>query len=154
MRKYPPAIVRQKMIAYCDKAEHCQWDVRNKLLQWHIPSQERESLISELISTGMLNESRYAAAFVHDKSTFNQWGVNKISVQLKAKGISERNILDAVKELDQSETIKTVRHLIQRKEPQFKGLQLYQKKYKLTRFLLAKGFAMNLIAGTLDDYFS
>ncbi len=142
------------MIAYCDKAEHCQWDVRNKLLQWHIPLTERESLISELISTGMLNESRYAAAFVHDKSTFNQWGVNKITAQLKAKGISERNILDAVKELDQSETIKNMRHLIQRKEPQFKGLQLYQKKYKLTRLLLAKGFSMDLIVGALDDYFS
>ena len=142
------------MIAYCDKAEHCQWDVRNKFLQWHIPLTERESLISELISTGMLNESRYAAAFVHDKSTFNQWGVNKITAQLKAKGISERNILDAVKELDQSETIKNMRHLIQRKEPQFKGLQLYQKKYKLTRLLLAKGFSMDLIVGALDDYFS
>lgn len=122
-------------------------------MQWNIPTYERESLIAELISTGILNESRYASAFVHDKAKFNQWGINKIVAQLKAKGISERNIRDAIMEIDQTESLAIIRHLIERKEPQFKGLQLYQKKYKISRALLAKGFSIQQITSALDDYF-
>lgn len=153
-RKYPPEITRQKIFAWCDKAERCHWDVRNKLVQWLVPSRERESLIADLISSDLLNETRYAGAFVHDKSTFFQWGSNKIISQLKAKGVSERNILEAIKHLDKGETRKTIQKILHKKEPQYKGLQLFQKKIKLTRYLLGKGYEYETISKEVDHYFS
>ena len=154
MRKYPPQLTRQKMVAWCNKAERCQWDVRNKLMDWHIPSSEREVLIADLIGLDLLNERRYAEALAHDKSTFFKWGAKKISQQLKLKGISERNIQDALKTIDRADTIESIRHLIKKKEPQYKGLQLYQKKIKLTRYLLSKGYEFDLINQQLEEYYN
>lgn len=154
IRKYPPEVTRQKMIAWCNKAERCQWDVRNKLMNWHIPSAERENLIAELIGLNLLNEKRFAEALAHDKSAFLRWGTQKIAQQLKLKGISERNIQDALKTIDSNSTRESILHLIKKKEPQYKGLQLYQKKYKLTRFLLSKGYEIELIHELVENYYN
>lgn len=154
IRKYSVDITRLKLQAWCDKAERCHWDVRNKLTDWGVPYSEREELIGWLIGLDFLNEERYAKAFAHDKFTFNRWGTKKIEVHLKAKGVSERNIKDALKEIAVEDARATVVDLIKKKEPQFKGLQLYQKKIKLARFLLSKGFEKDIIWKEIESYYS
>ncbi len=153
-RKYSEEIAQQKIRSWCDKAERCHWDVRNKLTDWGIPYNEREHLIGWLISLNLLNEQRYAKAFAHDKFAFNRWGTKKIEVHLKAKGVSERNIIDALKEIAVEDARATVKDLIKKKEPQYKGLQLYQKKIKLTRYLFSKGFEQDIIRKEIDNYYS
>lgn len=101
---------------------------------------DRENIIVYLIEHNLLNEQRYAEAFVNDKFRFNRWGARKIEQLLKLKGISERNIRDALKRIDAEDSTQTLRDLIKKKEPQLKGLQLYQKKIKLARYLISKGF--------------
>lgn len=147
-------MVREKVRAWCDKAERCHWDVRNKLISWGIPYTEREELIGWLISQGLLNEERFARAFAHDKFTFNRWGVKKIEQHLKQKGISDRNIREALKDIALDDYTETIIALIKKKEPQTKGLQLYQKKIKLMRYLLSKGFEQEIIRKTLDNYYN
>lgn len=154
IRKYPEDLTRQKIASWCDKAERCHWDVRKKLIEWGVAFVEREQLIVYLIGLDLLNEERYAKAFVHDKFTFNKWGVKKIEQNLKSKGVSERNIRDAMREINPTEYSEIVRDIIQKKEPQYKGLQLYQKKIKLTRFLMTKGFEQDLVRKELEKYYS
>jgi len=152
-RKYSEEVARQKIRAWCDKAERCHWDVRNKLTDWGIPYSEREQLIGLLIESDLLNEERFAKAFAHDKFSFNSWGVKKIEQQLKLKGISDRNIRDALKEIDPEHYSQAIVALIKRKEPQHKGLQLYQKKIKLARFLLSKGFESDTVWKEIARYY-
>jgi regulatory protein len=85
---------------------------------------------------------------------FLDGGQKKISQQLKLKGISQRNIQDALKTIDRVDTIASILHLIKKKEPQYKGLQLYQKKIKLTRYLLSKGYEFDLINQQLEEYYN
>lgn len=153
-RKYPEEITRQKIQAWCDKAERCHWDIRNKLSDWGVPYTEREQLIGWLIDLNFLNEERYAKAFAHDKFTFNRWGAKKIEQHLKAKGVSERNIRDALKEIAPEDCSRTILELIKKKEPQLKGLQLYQKKIKLARFLFSKGFEQDLVWKEIEKFYS
>jgi len=152
-RKYSEEIARQKIKAWCDKAERCHWDVRNKLTDWGIPYSEREQFIGLLIGMDLLNEERYAKAFAHDKFSFYGWGQKKIEQQLKLKGVSERNIRDAIKEIGADDCARTIRELIKKKEPQYKGLQLYQKKIKLARFLLSKGFENDTVWKEIARYY-
>lgn len=139
-----------KIAAWCDKAERSHWDVRNKLIDWWIPHVERETLISFLIEKNLLNEERFAKAFAHDKFAFHHWGPKKISYLLKLKGVSERNIKIALKEIETPDIAQTIRDLIKKKEPQHKGLQLYQKKMKLARFLIGKGFDSQVVWDELE----
>jgi regulatory protein len=128
------------MVAWCNKAERCQWDVRNKLIDWGVPSAERENLIADLISSGLLDEHRYAQAFANDKSKFYRWGIAKIKQHLKLKGISEVNIRAALANIDQEEQNAAIIHLIQRKSVTLASLPPFQRKAKLMRYLLSKGF--------------
>jgi regulatory protein len=130
----------ERLQRYCDKSEKCQWDVVKKAREWNFKEFEIQEMVVALIATNHLNELRYASAFVHDRFTFNRWGARKIEQALKAKGISSRNIKDALLTLPQEDQQLALMALIKKKEPQLKGLQLYQKKIKLMRFLLSKGF--------------
>ena len=137
---------------WCDKAERCHYDVRQKLIDWNIPYQERENLIVDLIEANLLNEARYAGAFAHDKFEFFNWGVRKIESELKKKHISEPIINMALREMDKENYTKKIHDLIKRKEPQLLGLQLYQKKFKLARYLVSKGFENDIVWRELDGF--
>jgi regulatory protein len=151
--KYTPDVARMKMVQYCNKAERCHWDVRNKLLDWGIRQADRENIIVFLIEQNLINEKRYAEAFVHDKFEFNKWGAKKIEQHLKLKGVSERNISDALKTIANEDNAKMIHLLIKKKEPQYKGLQLYQKKIKLARYLMSKGFESDSVWKALESYY-
>ena len=153
-RKYPPEITRKKVVDWCNKAERCQWDVRNKLIQWNTPTFEREQLISELISMDLLNEKRYAEAFTHDKALLNQWGRRKIVQHLKAKGISGRNITDALGNIGLDDEKTTIESLIKKKELHLREAQLFTKKAKIIRFLISRGFEYEAAVRGVENYFS
>ena len=61
------ADLRNKAEAYCASAEHCIWDVRQKLRQWGATNEDAESIIAHLQAERFVDEQRYCNAFVHDK---------------------------------------------------------------------------------------
>lgn len=151
--KYSVSIARQKMVQWCDKAERCQSEVRQKLLRWGIKKEDRENIIVLLIEQNLINEKRFAEAFVHDKFQFNKWGQRKIAQHLKLKGVSERNISDALKRIETEDNTAMIGVLIKKKELQYKGLQLYQKKIKLARYLMSKGFESEAVWKQVEIFF-
>ncbi len=138
-----------RIVAWCNKAERCQWDVRNKLIEWGVSLADRENLIAILISSGLIDENRYAQAFATDKSRFYNWGSLKIKQHLKGKGISDRNIHDALSVIDPDEQSAIIRKLIERKSLTLQGLRPFERRAKLIRFLLSKGFTSDEINQSL-----
>jgi regulatory protein len=141
-----------KARAYCDKAERAHRDVRTKLVQWGLFSGDREKIISILIEEDLLNETRYAEAFANDKFRFNKWGIMKIEQALKAKGVSERNIRDALKRIDPQAYEQTVKEIAQKRleRESGKGLQNWQKEQKVMRYLLSRGFDSAIVKKVLS----
>jgi regulatory protein len=141
-----------KARAYCDKAERAHRDVRTKLAQWGLFSTDRERIISILIEDDLLNETRYAEAFANDKFRFNKWGIMKIEQALKAKGVSERNIRDALKRIDPSAYEQTIREIALKRleREKTKGLQGWQSEQKVMKYLLSRGFDSTLVKKVLS----
>ena len=142
------------MRKYCDKSERCGSEVLSKVQSWGFTREEAMGIHAELIEQGYVSEQRYAQAFAHDKFKFNRWGQRKIEMELKRKDISPRNIAEALSLLEQEDGDKIIASLIKKKEPQLKGLQLYQKRIKLMRYLLSKGFAADKITSAIEKYLS
>jgi regulatory protein len=138
--KYSKQVARDKMVQWTNKAERCHSDVRKKLMDWGMYRDDREEIIGWLIEQNLINEQRYAEAFVHDKFEFNKWGASKIQMQLKQKGISERNISDALKTIPAEDNTSMIDDIIRKRLPATKGLQSYQKKIKIARYLISRGF--------------
>ena len=83
-----------------------------------VPAQEREAAIAELLEYGYLNDARYARVFAEDRRNLDQWGVERISRNLRERGVDRDLIAAALAELtdasEESELDRAVALLSQR----------------------------------------
>ena len=84
------------MTSLCARREYCCADIAEKLRKKGASSEDAEVLIDRLIEEGYIDEGRYARAFVHDKTLYNGWGRVKVAQQLRAKGICNAYINEAI----------------------------------------------------------
>jgi regulatory protein len=81
------ALIKAQMS--CAYQERCQQEIRDKLYEWGLHSNEVENIIADLISTNFLNEERFAKAFAGGKFRIKKWGKVKIKIELKKRKISD-----------------------------------------------------------------
>ena len=96
-----PESILVKIRRYCDYQERCHQEVRGKLIGWKVYGQDLEDTLALLIQENLLNEERYAAAYVRGKFRINGWGKEKIILGLKSKQISEYCIRKGLEEIDE-----------------------------------------------------
>lgn len=134
-----------KAEAYCAAAEHCVWEVRQKLLQWKATSEQVEDILAHLQTAHFIDEQRYCHAFVHDKLLYQGWGRIKIRVQLQAKNLSSKNIEQALQEIDDTEYFRILDQVMASKQRTIKTTDP-QAREKMIRFLLQRGFTYEEIS--------
>ncbi len=130
---------RLKIQRYCDKAERAPFDVEKKLIQWGVWPNDRQTLMAELISLNLLNESRFASAFAHDHFEFRKWSKRKIELHLKAKRISSRNIQDAIRNLPNEGDALQIRALLPSLQKKYEKKGRLKNQYA-AKALIRKGF--------------
>jgi regulatory protein len=135
-----------KIKAYCDRAERCHQDVQQKLMRWEVPHFLAQGWISELIAENLLNEERYARAYVHDHVSFRQWGASKIKQGLRRKGISKPLIDVVLRDLPAEDEEEQALVAGKRKWNQLKTKgPVKVQRMKLMRHLYGKGFSMDIM---------
>ncbi len=103
-----------------------------------------ESLLSQLIEEGYLNEERFAIAFAGGKFRIKKWGRIKIKYELKQKCVSEYNIKKALKEIDEGEYFKVLEKLAAEKWRSLKQEQYLNRQSKTINYLMQKGYEAGL----------
>ena len=73
--------------------------------------------------------------------------------KLKKKGIP-KSIIDDVIEVDEERELNNALRVIKAKHPLIKGKTDYERKQKLLKYLLSKGFDYQLVQKGIDEYFS
>nr|WP_285058352.1 regulatory protein RecX [Pedobacter ginsengisoli] len=136
---------------YCAYQERSQQEVRDKLYEWGLWKDDVEELISELIQTNFLNEERFAMAYVSGKFKIKKWGKVKIKQGLKMKRVPDKMIANALKTIDADEYLKTILVLAEKKIGSIHEKDAYKRKYKLTTYLIGRGFENDLIADVLKS---
>lgn len=136
--------LKHKAEAYCAAAEHCCFEVSNKLQQWGANSDEIESVLAHLTAQRYIDEARYCAAFTHDKIRYQGWGRVKIKAALYAKHIPSQYIAQAIEAIDEAEYLNTLQHVIATKKRTIKPNDLMVRE-KLIRFCLQRGFTYDEI---------
>ena len=79
---------------FLNRRERSVSEVRERLERAEIPGDEIESVISELLEYGYLDDTRYARVFAEDKRTLDQWGADRIARTLRERGI-DRALIEA-----------------------------------------------------------
>lgn len=139
-----------KMESFCSLAEHCSYEIEKKLEKMNISKDDREDIITKLIKNKFIDNKRYARAFVREKSRFNKWGRVKIVQSLKIKQISSDDINNALDEIENDDYYDNLISLLRQKNKSIKASSDYERKGKLIRFAISRGFEMDSIIKSLD----
>lgn len=140
-----------KLERYCALSERCIDDVNKKMYGWGLKDSDREIIIQHLIAERFIDESRYAHAYARGKFNIKGRGRNKIQMELSQKGIDKEIIRDALREIDDAAYADKLKTLAIKKNKTILSENLFDRKTKLTRFLLSKGFEMDLIRKAVDE---
>ena len=135
----------QKAQNLCSKKEICCYDIRIKQKKWELSNQDISLIITQLVENNFIDETRYSEAYANDKFRFNKWGKIKIQYELKKRNISSSNINNALNKIDEKEYITTLKELLQKKSAELKNIDKFQKKQKLLRFVLNKGYEPEIV---------
>jgi len=143
--QYSDEKMHAKLVDWCNKAERCRGDLELKMRRWGASNESISQSIERLQKSNLFDDSRFASAFVHDKSSLQRWGVRKIRMYLKAKSISDDEINAALASIDQEEVLGNIQQLATMKLRSIKGKNEYERKMKLLQFLMRKGFTSDQI---------
>lgn len=138
------------MAALCSVSEHCESDVRDKLQRASLSDADSDKIVERLYEQSYLDTARYCRAYVLDKMRFNQWGRIKIQQALRAKGLPEADIRQALQEIPQDEYLQVLRHVLAQKARTIHDDDLYLRKQKLMRFAVGRGFVLQEVMDELE----
>lgn len=136
---------------YCAYQERSQQEVRNKLYDLGLWTDAVENIISRLIEENYLNEERFAKAYAKGKFNQKGWGKIKIKQGLKLKNVSPVLIKKALLQIDASDYMQTLAHLIEKKAATLTEKDPYKRRYKLQQYALSRGFETELTAEVLKN---
>lgn len=142
-----------RLAALCAQAEHCEYEMQEKMRRWEIADDAQARVMQRLITERYVDDERFARAFANDKVKYNKWGRRKVEQTMWLKHIAEdirQRVLDSI---DDEEYIAILRPLLQQKRRSVKAHNDYELRQKLIKFAIGRGFTMDIIKQciSIDD---
>ena len=139
-----------KLSALCAHAEHCSYEMTEKMHRWGLPDEVQARIMARLTQERYIDDERYSRLFVREKIKFNKWGRRKVAQALMAKRIDHETIQHVLDDVDDEEYLAVLRPLLKSKRRQLKPMTPYEATSRLVRFALSRGFTMDLIRQCID----
>ena len=136
---------------YCAYRDRSQKEVEDKLMEMRMIPAAREQIIIQLMQEDFLNEERFARSFARGKFRIKKWGRYKIKQELKLKDISSPLINLAMTEIDDTQYLKNLYSLAEKKLSLLKEKNPFKKKKKLYDFLSSKGYESHLVLEVIEN---
>ena len=144
-------LILARMAKICSAREYCISEIVRKIERLKGDDAiDTQAIISQLCKDKYIDEERYAAAFVRDKSTLAGWGEKKIRYALSAKGLDESTIVAGLEQMEPEKAQKKMETLLGAKYRSLKGEER-DKLARLFRFGLGRGYSYNQIKAFYDN---
>lgn len=148
-KKKDPLKVADRLRGLCSRREYPSSDILKKaLIALDGDREEAEGIVSKLIEERYVDDSRYAMAFARDKASIAGWGEVKIRHMLLAKGVPMDIINEALEEIDEGKAAARLEKLLEVKSRSLRDDP--QKKLKLLRFALGRGYSYDDVKSVID----
>ena len=139
-----------QLAALCANAEHCQYEMLEKMKRWELSDEAQARVMARLIEERYVDDRRYARAFVKDKICYNKWGRRKVQQGLWMKRIDKEIQDEVLDEIDEKEYLNVLKPLLKQKRKSIKANSDYELNQKLVRFAYGRGFTFDIIRQCLD----
>ena len=120
--------------------------MRRKLTQKGFEPAEAEAAVERLISSGLLDDARYAAEFARQRLVVGGASLRRVEQQLAGKGIP-RDVAKAaaarVVEDEEVDTVASMEQMARKKVSSMGDLEPHVKRRRLFGFLARKGYELD-----------
>lgn len=144
--------IKQKLVNYCVYQDRCHAEVEQKMRDFLLIPEAKDEIFLYLMKENYLNEERFTRSYIRGKFYIKHWGKNKIKMNLKMKGITEKLIANCMDEIHPEDYGKTLIRLFENYFLTQKGAKDYQKKSKTISRLISKGYEYDVVLEVLADY--
>ena len=148
-RTKTPAQALAQLMRLCARAEKSSGDALRLMRTWGLAERDSAEVLRTLTAQKFIDDGRYAAAFVREKSSLNGWGAYKIRAALARKGVAAPLAAQALAQLDRAGTLERLGAQLRRKMRTVKYTTPYDLKTKLMRYGLSLGYPYDEVAETV-----
>lgn len=145
------AEIKLKLVNYCVYQDRCHSEIEQKMRDFLLIPEAKDEIFLYLIKENYLNEERFTRSYIRGKFYIKHWGRNKIKMNLKQKGITEKLISKSMDEIDTDDYEKAINKIYQDYFSKQKGLKEYQKKSKTIKHLMSKGFEYDIVLDVINN---
>ena len=149
-----PPITEEKalsrMMLISSRKEYCTHDIYQKLYRLTLEEEAIERIIARLHENKFIDDRRFTRSYINDKLRFNKWGKVKIVHHLRHKRVPDQIIDEAFEEIAEEQLTEALEPIIIKKYKSVKGDTDYEKRNKVIRYALGRGFEMGDIIDILD----
>lgn len=131
--------------ALCNRAEYCTAEIAEKLRKKGLGPTDIRTVVRKLTDLRLIDDSRYAQAFVRQKVQNQLWGRRKIAVELRRKRIDADIIADALDQIDETDYLDILKTVIKRKARTLADPDDRTARAAIARYAIARGFEPSLI---------
>jgi len=150
-KKFTTEEVLQRLMRICSTKEVCSYDIRRKMIFLGTDESDQEKIIKYLKKENFFSDERYSRAFANDRLKFQKWGKIKIRRALLAKRIPQAIIDEVLKDTESVNYSGNLIEILNKKLHSLKGtVSVQEKKAKLYRLAISRGFESEMILDVLD----
>ena len=140
-----------KLLRFCGYQERSKKEIIDKLVSLNI-RENHEDYLEALIEMNAFNEDRFCDAFVRGKLNQRNWGRVKIKHHLNKHQISAASVNNALEQVNEEDYLQKILQLAQAKNESVSNTNLFERRHKISIYLINKGFEPNLVWDVLKEH--
>lgn len=140
-----------ELAALCSRAEHCTFELREKMGRYGMDEETQTRIISRLVKERFVDDERFARCFAAEKVKFNRWGRRKVEQALRMKRIPAEVIASILGEIEDETYMEVLRTLLKSKAKSIKASNAYERNRKLVQFAMGRGYDYELIRNCVKE---
>ena len=150
----PKEVALSKATALCSGSEHCTSQIMEKLSLWNVSPQDAYDIMDYLVKEKYIDNKRFARAYCHDKFAYSHWGRMKIRQMLRHLQLSDEEIEEGLSVIPDDAYLQAIDDAVLQKDRTLHETDPYQRKGKLVRHLVSRGFETGLAVDAAEEYLS
>ncbi|WP_312825281.1 regulatory protein RecX [Epilithonimonas sp.] len=143
--------IKLKLVNYCVYQDRCHYEVEQKMKEFLLIPEAKDEIFLYLMKENYLNEERFTRSYIRGKFYIKHWGRNKIKMNLKQKGITEKLISKCMDEIDVDDYEKAFMKIYHDYFSKQKAMKDYQKKSKTIKHLISKGYEYDVVLDVVNN---
>jgi regulatory protein len=140
-------VAYQQALKFLNFRQRSQAEVKRNLQEHQFSSEVIAGVIERLSHSGLLDDDRFAQAWVENRSEFRPRGASLLRMELRRRGLQDETIEEALQNIDEEELAYRVGVKQARK---LNGLDRNQFRKKLYPFLARRGFNYEIISPVVE----